>query len=301
MRICISAGHSAKCRGASGYIDEFDENVRVVDRVAEILGHMHGVKVHKFIDRKSTTQDQNLRTICDWHNSHDRDLDVSVHFNSTDPPGSKPIGTEVWYQTQEELASMIATAIADAGHLIDRGPKYSSGLYFLTHTEKPAVLLEVCFVSSKKDCDLYEEHFEKICHAIAHELAGKRERPEPPAGVAGDWHDNITATVFGNPGDEQEGAYGGWIDSNTEGVSFPYKWRDSPRPTVEVQGPQGSWTGGVVDVGPWNTDDPGYVLGSARPLAELQYDEGTEAQNGRVPTNDAGIDLTVPVDRKSVV
>jgi len=119
----------------------------------------------------------------------------------------------------------------------------------------------------------------------------------PPAEQS-EWHENITATVFGNNGDEQDSAYPDidMITGSTKGVSFPYKWRGEPRPTqVEVSGPRGKVVTGIVDVGPWNTDDPDYVLGTARPLAESQYINGTVAQNGRVPSNDAGIDLTKPI------
>jgi N-acetylmuramoyl-L-alanine amidase len=121
-------------------------------------------------------------------------------------------------------------------------------------------------------------------------------RPDGEVPPAEDvWHTGITATEFGEGSDEQQGAYGEWIDGNTRGVSFPYKWRDSPRPMVEVAGPGGTVVVGVCDVGPWNTDDPNYVLGSERPLAESQYADQTEAQNGMVPSNPAGIDLTAPI------
>lgn len=110
------------------------------------------------------------------------------------------------------------------------------------------------------------------------------------------WRENITATVFGSGDDEQESAYGGWIDGDTVGVALPYKWRNEPRPEgIIVEGPGGTITAGVCDVGPWNTDDPRYVLDGHRPMVEAQYRFGEEAQNGRVPTNDAAIDLTLPV------
>lgn len=116
--------------------------------------------------------------------------------------------------------------------------------------------------------------------------------PAPETG----WREDITATVFGAGDDEQEGAYGEWIDGDTVGVALPYKWRDTPRPEgIIVEGPEGSITCGVADVGPWNTNDPRYVLDGHRPMVEKQYLYGQEAQNGRVPTNDAGIDLTAPV------
>jgi hypothetical protein len=122
-------------------------------------------------------------------------------------------------------------------------------------------------------------------------------RVEDAAG--GTWHENITATIFGHGSDAQESAYGGWIDEDTIGVSFPYKWRDSPRPTriliENIDNGRKTEVNLVCDVGPWNTDDPDYVLGNARPLVEQQYEDGEKAQNGRVPSNTAAIDLTLPV------
>src|SRR5262245_43647438 len=68
-----------------------------------------------------------------------------------------------------------------------------------------------------------------------------------------EWRENITATVFGMEGDEQEGAYGGWIDEDTRGVSFPYKWRNEPRPeTIIIESNGRSVEAPIVDVGPWN-------------------------------------------------
>jgi N-acetylmuramoyl-L-alanine amidase len=112
-----------------------------------------------------------------------------------------------------------------------------------------------------------------------------------------EWHENITATVFGNSGDEQDSAYPDidYITGTTRGVALPYKWKTTPRPKITVSGPRGEVTTDVVDLGPWNLDDVDYVLGDARPMVETQYEEGTEAENGQVPSNDAAIDLTKPI------
>jgi len=165
MRVAISSGHGLKVRGASGYIDEVDEARRVVPKVAQFL-HRRGVRVVTFKDDTSTTQDQNLKTIVDWHNQQERDLDVSVHFNAYEPTES-PMGTECLYVTQGELATDVALAIAEAGGLTNRGPKYRDGLYFLNNTNEAAILIEVCFVDSEEDCAQYEKNFDAICRAIA--------------------------------------------------------------------------------------------------------------------------------------
>src|SRR4029434_6780 len=130
--IVISAGHSAKCIGAVGIIDEYTENVHVVNAVAEKLA-ARGVTVKKFIDTTSTTVDQNLNAIVTYHNAQTRDLDVSVHFNANQNT-TRPVGTECWYLTQLDLAAEISAAIAMASSLIDRGCKYTNDLFFLNNT-----------------------------------------------------------------------------------------------------------------------------------------------------------------------
>ena len=50
----------------------------------------------------------------------------------------------------------------------------------------------------------------------------------------------------------------------------------------------------VNDVGPWNTTDA-YWTANARPRAEAQHRNRNPAENGLVPSNDAGIDLTPAV------
>jgi|SRR5215471_3970543 len=177
MKIVISSGHGKYVRGASGYLDEVDEAVRVVDEVAQILGDS-GVGVKVFHDTTSKTQSENLNAIVNYHNAQERDLDVSVHFNCN-VTTQNPVGTECLYKTQQELAAKVAEAIGYSSTLIDRGEKYRSDLKFLNATEEPAILIEVCFVDSRADADAYDMHFADICKAIAKTISGKSPNPNP--------------------------------------------------------------------------------------------------------------------------
>jgi N-acetylmuramoyl-L-alanine amidase len=179
MKIVISSGHGKLVRGASGYLDEVNEARRVVERVAEYLRDMN-VDVQTFHDDTSTSQDQNLKTIVDYHNAQLRALDVSVHFNAYETT-SKPMGVEVLYVTQEELASTLSEALAEAQGLPDRGGKYRSDLYFLNNTEEPSILIETCFVDSSTDAAAYEQKFEDVCRTIAEVVSGSTVSvpPEP--------------------------------------------------------------------------------------------------------------------------
>jgi N-acetylmuramoyl-L-alanine amidase len=179
MKICISSGHGKYIRGAAGNpgLDEVDEARLVVECLAGELERRH-ITVYTFHDNTSQTQDQNLKTIVDWHNSHQRDLDISVHFNAYQQT-DKPMGTEVLYKTQGDLAADLSDAIAQVG-FIDRGPKKRDDLYVLNNTDAPAVLIETCFCDSTADCLIYAEQFENICANIANALVSNEEIPTSP-------------------------------------------------------------------------------------------------------------------------
>src|SRR3974390_1674826 len=150
MKIVISSGHGKHIRGASGLIDEVDEARLVVDQVADNLQSLN-VEVVAYHDDVSTTQSENLERIVDYHNAQGpHDLDISVHFNCyTETSG--PMGTEVLYVTQVDLADCLSSTIAAVSGLIDRGPKKRDDLYFLNNTNEIAILIEVCFVASAPD------------------------------------------------------------------------------------------------------------------------------------------------------
>jgi N-acetylmuramoyl-L-alanine amidase len=178
VAVVISSGHGRYVSGAVGILNEVDEARRVVKRVADFFEELD-VAVKEFHDDTSKTQNENLKRIVGYHNAQTRDLDVSVHFNSNGST-SGPLGTECLYVTQQSLAGRIADGISEVSGLKDRGPKKRSDLYFLNNTEMPAVLIEVCFVTSATDANLYDKHFEEICASIAETISGKRLAPVRP-------------------------------------------------------------------------------------------------------------------------
>ena len=187
MKIVISSGHGKYIRGASGYIDEVDEARKVVETVADVLRDM-GVDVTTYHDDVSDDQSENLRRITDFHNAQGKhDLDVSVHFNAYQTT-SKPMGSEVLYVSNAgmEIADETVDRICIASGLINRGPKHRGDLAFLNNTAETAVLVEVCFVDSRADCDIYAKSYSDICGAIAEGISGEDAgditppEPEPP-------------------------------------------------------------------------------------------------------------------------
>jgi len=218
MRVVISSGHGLLVRGASGIIDEVDEARLVVDTVLAILLKM-GVQAVAFHDNTSTTQEENLNLIVDFHNSQERDLDVSVHFNASSPT-SDPRGTECLYKTQESLAADVAAAIAVEGQLINRGSKYRDDLFFLNSTDRPAILIEVCFVDSEADVEAYQANMEEISLAIARVLRGK-------TGTMALFRTRGKCSWFGGPDDLGV--------SPDEGLAFFYDFNDAPHLFLDEQ------------------------------------------------------------------
>ena len=181
MKIVISSGHGLHIPGAKDLIDEVIEARRVTDRVAEILQDA-GVDVSVFHDDTTRPPDNTVNTINAYHNKLQRDLDVSVHFNSV-AGGTRDegIGVETLYREgnaeMRNLASRISKAISKASGLILRrndGTWGRNDLGFLSRTNiDRAVLLEICFVNSRTDVRLYQENFEDICRGIAESLIGR--------------------------------------------------------------------------------------------------------------------------------
>ena len=175
-QVNISSGHSINCQGATDIINEVIEARKVVDRVYEIV-KPSGKQCYKYHDTSSSST-QNLVNIVNWHNGFKDGVDVSIHFNAYTHI-DKPMGTEVCYYSNSSLAAAVSKEIATAGGFIDRGAKQRTGLYFLKHTNKPAILIEVCFVDSVADVNLYRANFERICQAIAKTLIGNIVVPSP--------------------------------------------------------------------------------------------------------------------------
>lgn len=228
MKVVISSGHGKYVRGASGILDEVDEARKVVEALAEAL-RARGVGVTTFHDDVSMTQNENLNRIVNFHNDQVRDFDVSVHFNAYEQV-SKPMGTECLYVTQSDIATEVSAAIAEVG-FINRGPKKRTDLFFLNETAMPSVLIEVCFVDSEADAEIYWTQFDSIIDNLA-SLVEDTPTPIPPPDVDdGLFHAVGRCSYFGGPDDEGV--------SPSEGVAFIYDVETAPHLFLAVQ-PKGT-------------------------------------------------------------
>ena len=177
MRINVNGGHTRRAPGASGYLDELAEDRLVKDAlVAELRARGHEVS-DSTTDEATVSAD--LREQCRRANASGAEVAVSVHFNAC--PGGT--GTEVWHyagSSAQGLAADMSARVAKALGLRDRGAKATTQLYWLRHTDMPAVLVEACFVDSAGDAEAYRRVGPAaVARAIADAIVGGAAQPAP--------------------------------------------------------------------------------------------------------------------------
>ncbi|HBF7427436.1 TPA: N-acetylmuramoyl-L-alanine amidase [Clostridioides difficile] len=171
MKIAIVPGHTltGKGTGATGYIDEGKENRILTDLIVKWL-KQGGATVYTGKVDKSNNY---LAEQCQIANKQDVDVAIQIHFNADHTTLDK-MGTETIYKTNngKVYADRVNTKLATV--FKNRGAKSDvRGLYWLSHTKAPAILIEVCFVDSKADTDYYIRHKDIVAKLIAEGVLNK--------------------------------------------------------------------------------------------------------------------------------
>nr|DAN14833.1 MAG TPA: Cell wall hydrolase autolysin [Caudoviricetes sp.] len=183
----VHAGHNPSgmvACGSIGYLDESTENRNVCNGLITALTDM-GHIAYDCTCNDGTSQKDILQKIVAKCNSHEVDLDISIHFNAISKETEKDgvtKGVEVWIHPNsrgtetETTAKAICSAVANLG-FTNRGVKYSNGLYVLKNTKASAMLIECCFVDDPDDFELYD--CGKMVKAILLGLTGSEGVDKP--------------------------------------------------------------------------------------------------------------------------
>lgn len=167
----IDIGHrSSLDTGADGIITEEAVITDVGNLVvAKLKANGHTVQTSNVVNPSSVTDSLNQRIA--QSNTFGPDLFVSLHANASTPTYS-PVGTEVYYNnTTKPVAKKVVDNIAALGWK-NRGTK-SARLRVVTSNPRPAILIEVFFVDSKADVDLYKKvGADRLASAIVAGLEG---------------------------------------------------------------------------------------------------------------------------------
>lgn len=177
MKIALSAGHTlyGNGTGATGYINESVENremYKLTKKWLEKDGHtVYGCNV----DKSSAYLNEQVRLA----NKNVVDVAVQIHFNASKKTTS-PMGTETLYVSSkgkvfaDRVNSKLATKFKD------RGVKKRTNLYWLNNCVAPTILIEVCFVDSKADTDIYLANKDAIAKLIAEGIVGHTIKDNAP-------------------------------------------------------------------------------------------------------------------------
>lgn len=146
--IVIDAGHGGTdCGATRAGIKESDINLAVAQRLEAIL-KQKGYKVYMTRSDNSTVS---LQERVDIAEGKDEDIFVSIHVNSSE--NTSPVGLETHYyhDYSYNLAKCVqAEFVKNVTESPNRG-LIKSRFYVINHTTKPAILVEIGFISNEKE------------------------------------------------------------------------------------------------------------------------------------------------------
>ena len=165
-RIILDAGHGGRDNGASyqGRLEK-EDNLNLTLAVGEALEEK-GFDVVYVRQEDIYQAPFQKATIA---NELGGDLFVSIHRNSSATPNQyQGVETLVYSQRglPEQVAENVNAELENVGY-INLGIEERPRLVVLNSTEMPAVLIEVGFINSEGDNQLFTERFEETAEAIA--------------------------------------------------------------------------------------------------------------------------------------
>lgn len=172
MIVGINCGHTINGQpgsGAVGLLNESDEARAVGYSLMYYLRERGVTVIDCTNDRASSTQ-ENLSEIVTMANKQPLDLFVSIHFNSG---GGR--GTEVYTYNGERFrqSELVCENMAQLG-FVNRGIKNGSNLYVIRRTNARSMLVEVCFLDTQSDAELYNRlGAARIAQAIGDAILGE--------------------------------------------------------------------------------------------------------------------------------
>lgn len=164
--IMLDAGHGGTEPGAV-YLDrkEKDDTLNLVLAIGEILQN-NGIDVE--YTRTTDIYESPLQKALEA-NEAGVDFFVSIHRNSS-PMQNQYMGVESLIYSLDgiklEMAENINAQLETVG-FVDLGVKARPNLTVLRRTKMPAVLVEVGFINSDVDNQIFDENFQDIAEAIA--------------------------------------------------------------------------------------------------------------------------------------
>lgn len=181
--VVLDAGHGGSDPGAQrGDVQEKDLTMAITNRLKKYL-ESHGVKVRMTRSDDTFVSLEDRVRIC--RESHP-DAFVSIHINSLETDRDIK-GIETYYQTEPSraLADKIHIKLVDGLKVPDRSVR-KARFYVVNHSEQPAVLAEVGFISNKDERDklISSDYQEKIAESVGQGVILFLTNPTEPVAPA---------------------------------------------------------------------------------------------------------------------
>lgn len=163
MKIVVNAGHTkfSKGTGASGYLNESTETRKIAYELMKLLADSKHEVIPAVYDKSSN----NLKEVVTLANNKNADLVISIHLNAGGGQGCEVF---TWKGQKTPQAVGICNNLAALGFK-NRGVKDGSNYYVIKNTKSTVktILVEVCFVDSKTDAELFKKvGYSSIANAI---------------------------------------------------------------------------------------------------------------------------------------
>ena len=164
MKVFLNPGHALNGHPDPGAVNG-ETGLRECD-VALAVGESAESYLNAAGVETELLQSDSLYDICEAANSSDADIFVSIHCNAAEAEEAN--GTETWAcagsYRGSVLASCIQSQLVDALDITDPGV---NGLYVLTNTDMPAVLVELAFITNPGDEEILANAQDAMARAVA--------------------------------------------------------------------------------------------------------------------------------------
>lgn len=170
IRLCFDYGHGGKDTGAiyKGR-KESEDNLKVGMAVAKKL-RQQGIIVD---ETRTSDVTLSIKQRSDFENKAKYDYFISFHRNAFKPETANGIETYVYItgnDKSKKLAENLQRALVNIGYK-DRGIK-TANFHVLKETKSPAILIEIGFIDSSVDNDLFDKKHMEIVNSISKAITG---------------------------------------------------------------------------------------------------------------------------------
>lgn len=171
MKVFLNPGHAPNGNSDPGAVNE-ETGLRECDVALAVAksaeSYLNAVGVETEL-----IQSDSLYDICEAANNSGANIFVSIHCNAVETEAAN--GTETWacagsYRSSI-LAGCIQNQLVDTLDTTNRGVKIATpgvnGLYVLTNTDMPAVLVELAFITNPGDEEILANAQDTMARAVA--------------------------------------------------------------------------------------------------------------------------------------